>query len=345
MFDTDKFIQCVQEYSAIWEKASKEYSDRNEKEKSWRSVGEVMFDMWEAMAEAEKQEQVENSSARIQLTKRKWAQKIRMNFEGLISDKNKIVGCGSVSLYKIRTANQQSCCQLLNIGKEAKCTITYFSIAVKEMRNKWRHIRDSYSKYINQGVSGDPAPKKRKYVYADALSFLQQTIEKRSWLHQVAVVLCRTTGSMPRVSDEEGEGEGDGDSSQENPPDIDNVASQQTPQQYRPKPGKSARGRKTAPAMTPFQTQLLSSLGTAKSVEDDTDRAFLLSLLPDYRQLNAEEKLDFRLQSLQFFCNVRNKRSQPHMPQQPTTSYRQNINYNTNPISLPHTNLNNICMH
>lgn len=57
MFDTDKFIQCVQEYSAIWEKASKEYSDRNEKEKSWRSVGEVMFDMWEAMAEAEKQEQ------------------------------------------------------------------------------------------------------------------------------------------------------------------------------------------------------------------------------------------------------------------------------------------------
>lgn len=56
MFDTDKFIQCVQECPAIWEKASKEYSDRNEKEKSWRSVGEAMFE-WETMTEAEKQEQ------------------------------------------------------------------------------------------------------------------------------------------------------------------------------------------------------------------------------------------------------------------------------------------------
>lgn len=127
---------------------------------------------------------------------------------------------------------------------------------------------------------------------------------------------------MPRVSDEEGEGEEDGDSSQENPPEVEDATPQQAPQQHRPKPGPSARGRKTPEVMTAFQTHLLSSLETAKSAEEDADRAFLLSLLPDYRQLNADEKLDFRLQSLQFFRDVRNKRRQPRIHQQPTTSYQ-----------------------
>lgn len=124
---------------------------------------------------------------------------------------------------------------------------------------------------------------------------------------------------MPRVSDEEGDG--DGDSSQEEPRDVEAAA----PQQHRPKQGTSARGRKTPAAMTPFQTQLLSSLEAAKNVEDDADRAFLLSLLPDYRQLNEDEKLDFRLQTLQFFRDVRNKRKQPYMHQRPTTSHQQPI--------------------
>jgi len=47
------------------------------------------------------------------------------------------------------------------------------------MKDKWRHIRDNYSKYINQGKSGDDGRPKKKYVYADALTFLQHTIQKR----------------------------------------------------------------------------------------------------------------------------------------------------------------------
>jgi len=47
------------------------------------------------------------------------------------------------------------------------------------MKNTWRHIRDNYSKFINQGKSGDEGTSKKKYVYADALSFLQQTVKKR----------------------------------------------------------------------------------------------------------------------------------------------------------------------
>lgn len=37
---------------------------------------------------------------------------------------------------------------------------------------------------------------------------------------------------------------------------------------------------------------------------EDADKAFLLSLLPDYKKLNDDEKIDFRLHTLQFFRNL-----------------------------------------
>lgn len=47
------------------------------------------------------------------------------------------------------------------------------------MKNKWRHIRDNLARYIHQLKKGNPAAKKRKYIYADALSFLNKTFESR----------------------------------------------------------------------------------------------------------------------------------------------------------------------
>jgi len=47
------------------------------------------------------------------------------------------------------------------------------------MKNSWRHIRDNYMRYLNQGKSGDSAKPKKKYIYADSLSFLQHSLEKR----------------------------------------------------------------------------------------------------------------------------------------------------------------------
>lgn len=46
MFDVDKFIQCIHEKPALWEKRSKEYSDKNCREKSWIEIGEIMFENW-----------------------------------------------------------------------------------------------------------------------------------------------------------------------------------------------------------------------------------------------------------------------------------------------------------
>lgn len=53
-----------------------------------------------------------------------------------------------------------------------------------------------------------------------------------------------------------------------------------------------------------LQTNLLEKL---KTEEEDADKYFLLSLLPDFKKLNDEEKLDFRLHCLQFFLDTRKK--------------------------------------
>ena len=44
MFDTDIFIQCVQERPALWEKSSKDYFDKNKKEKAWLEIVEIVFE-------------------------------------------------------------------------------------------------------------------------------------------------------------------------------------------------------------------------------------------------------------------------------------------------------------
>jgi len=53
---------------------------------------------------------------------------------------------------------------------------------------------------------------------------------------------------------------------------------------------------------SPFQNKLLSYLEQTQN--DDPDKHFLLSLLPDYKKLNDTQKLEFRINTLQFFKNV-----------------------------------------
>lgn len=56
-------------------------------------------------------------------------------------------------------------------------------ILVKDFKDKkWRHIRDNYTKYINQEKSiksGPAASKRTKYHFSDILAFLKPLIEKQ----------------------------------------------------------------------------------------------------------------------------------------------------------------------
>ncbi|KAG5861219.1 hypothetical protein JTB14_010357 [Gonioctena quinquepunctata] len=73
--------------------------------------------------------------------------------------------------------------------------------------------------------------------------------------------------------------------------------------------------------MTVFQQQLLQKLEHSESVADDSDKAFMLSILPDVKKLDDDEKLDFRYHVLQFFRDRRNKRNPTHSIAQPSTSF------------------------
>lgn len=87
---------------------------------------------------------------------------------------------------------------------------------------------------------------------------------------------------------------------------------------------KTKKFKKTQkePITTPFQNKLLSYL--EQTHDNDPDKHFLLSLLPDYKKLNDTQKLEFRLITLQFFKNV--QQTQPYL--------QQNQNYPLYPPSF-----------
>lgn len=67
---------------------------------------------------------------------------------------------------------------------------------------------------------------------------------------------------------------------------------------------KKSKKYQKEPTTTPFQNKLLSYIELTQN--NDPDKHFLLSLLPDYKKLNDSQKLEtiFRLNSLQFFLKM-----------------------------------------
>lgn len=105
---------------------------------------------------------------------------------------------------------------------------------------------------------------------------------------------------------------------------------------------KNSTKSKTKNQMTPFQRALLNSLSSSAPEEDnvssDPDKAFLFSLLPDYKKLNCDQKMDFRLLTLQFFKNIstQTKETQPTVFQCNQTP--SNLHQSTPSSSYPFQN-------
>ncbi|XP_050296320.1 uncharacterized protein LOC126736135 [Anthonomus grandis grandis] len=72
MFDTDKFIISIQDQPVLWDKATKEYSNKDSREKAWVSCGAVMYENWEVMTAEERNKKVNDM-------KNKWRH-VRDNF-------------------------------------------------------------------------------------------------------------------------------------------------------------------------------------------------------------------------------------------------------------------------
>ena len=177
-------------------------------------------------------------------------------------------------------------------------TVLFLSFTVKNMKGKWRNLRDRFMKHINQGKSGDSAAKRKKYIYADALSFLQQTLDKQN-----------TSENIAEDTDEE---EHQKRERSENDDSDEGHATSVCRKVQRTELRQCVKAN-----LTPFQNELLKKMGeSSKQEEEDPDKSFLISLLPYYKQLNDDEKIDFRLLTLQFFQNIRRTKSQNLQPGQ-----------------------------
>ena len=91
--------------------------------------------------------------------------------------------------------------------------------------------------------------------------------------------------------------------------------------------------KNTKEMITPFQNKLVTLL--EQSVNDDPDKQFLLSLLPDYKKLNDSQKLDFRITSLNFFKNAQQSHNSNSLNIQHNLYHNDNLYQNSPTFNLP----------
>lgn len=150
--------------------------------------------------------------------------------------------------------------------------------------------------------------RKKKYTYADSLEFLLNTLHKRN-----------TTGNLEDSDDNQlvtseiyehganDDEDGNSESVIENQP--------QSSTRIANLPYRQKRKRQNSSNITAFQSQLLKKLDENEKKEEDGNKLFLPSLLPDYKKLNDDEKLDFKFMTLQFFRDIRRKKDFTNHPE------------------------------
>lgn len=63
-----------------------------------------------------------------------------------------------------------------------KQILLFYVFIVEELKKKWKHLRDNYTRDINETrkiQSGSEARNTKRYTYSDILSFLQPVVKKR----------------------------------------------------------------------------------------------------------------------------------------------------------------------
>ncbi|CAI6356764.1 unnamed protein product [Macrosiphum euphorbiae] len=176
-------------------------------------------------------------------------------------------------------------------------------------------------KYKNQEKnikSGSAATKiKKKYHFANLLSFLTPNLDRRSTSGNFINDTQNVSDAQVSDRDEVAEDHENTLSDQEHPSQLldMSLSAQNTP------PSTSKKNKKN-PKMTIFQSKLLDHL--EKQELTDADELFLKSLLPQVKQLSDGKKLEFKMYVLKFFQNE---------------SYPQNNNYSyQTPVFNPQNN-------
>ncbi|XP_069702672.1 uncharacterized protein [Periplaneta americana] len=156
------------------------------------------------------------------------------------------------------------------------------SNVAKIVQTRWRSIRDSFMKaYKEAEKSRSGAPRKKKYVFFNQLSFLVPSLKRRPTSENTSLL----------VSEEGNEEESPFDEDEE----PTTYTSAQTPE---------TEFAKTAPKKRKVQDSLENRLismleHTQQTREEDADRMFLLSLLPQFKALSSDNKMLAQIEFLQ----------------------------------------------
>lgn len=161
------------------------------------------------------------------------------------------------------------------------------------MKKKWRNIQNKFHRYANRA---GPASKKKPYVYAENLQFL---LSKTSELSPAgrSCKKSRTEGPL--------------DEDNRSPRSVD-----ESPEVEEPTPGPGVsqslkpytRIIKNKSHSTECQTKQTNNNTSSLEQEQDADKMFLLSLLPDFKSMHEEDKLDYRITTMQFMRYAKRKR-------------------------------------
>nr|CAI5863619.1 unnamed protein product [Callosobruchus analis] len=213
---------------------------------------------------------------------------------------------------------------------------------VYEMRSRWRHVRDAYTRHLNKDKTKG-GKHKRRYIYADTLSFLPTKWSSSPTPNEAAVKeeneeienesdesddnskdLMLSSGSQqietldgppqadpleePDVSAFQPSSSSDANLLVKTEPLIEEIIDPDLADstQYSVCSEQSSKKTKTPQSVT---RNALEELEVFRQIEADPDRAFLLSLLPDLKCLSDDEKLEFRIHMLQFIRNIRQKKN------------------------------------
>lgn len=160
------------------------------------------------------------------------------------------------------------------------------------MKKKWRNIQNKFHRYVRQV---GPASKKKTYKYAEYLQFLLVNTSELRPAGRSCKKSRRTEGPLDEDNRSVDE------SSEVEEPTPGPGVSQSL------KPGCSTTIIKNKSHSTEYQTIQTNNTSSLEQ-EQDADKMFLLSLLPDFKSMHEEDKLDFRITTMHFMRYVKRKR-------------------------------------
>lgn len=199
----------------------------------------------------------------------------------------------------------------------------FFFVTGKEVQKRWKNVKDCFARELavqKKTKSGEPAKKRRKYIYFDTLLFLLPHQQPRSTSSNVEPPDDNSEPSNDNAGSQNDLGDPQNDNGE--PPNEEIPARPVTqvserpeaPQQRTPRSRPNKSSRQTAT----YENSLLDILKQKQSEEISEDKHFALMLVPMLAKLNDNQKHFAKIEILNVMKNARSY-STPVLQQQTKT--------------------------